>query len=51
MGGWENEGGMAIIGGVVERKGGGGFKPSAHDDIEELKVRALGALNYRGDQN
>ena len=26
----------------------GGFKPSAHHDIEELKVGTLGALNYWG---
>ena len=47
MGGLENEGEMAIIGGFVQRRGRG-FKPSAHHDIEELKVRALGVLNYQG---
>ena len=49
MGGLENEGGMAIIGASCPKKGG--FKPSAHHDIEELKVGTLGALNYWGDLN
>ena len=42
-------GGMAIIGGSCPKKGG--FKTSAHHDIEELKVETLGALNYWGDLN
>ena len=49
MGGLENAGGMAIIGGSCPKKGG--FKTSANHDIEELKVWTLGALNYWGDLN
>ena len=46
MGGLENEGGMAIIGGSCPKKGG--FKPSTHHDTEGLKVGTLGTLNYLG---
>ena len=49
MGDLENEEGMAIIGGVVQRRGG--FKPSTHHDNEKRKVGTLGALNYWGELN
>ena len=47
MGGLENERGMAIIGGSCPKKGR--VKPSAHCDIEELRVGTLGAFNYWGE--
>ena len=46
MEGLENEGGLAIIGASCPMKGG--FKPSTHHDIKELKVGTLGTWLERG---